>query len=61
MFAPSGAVPGSIEGLVYTKLPLWFRAISLPEILLQTQAFSWLLVRWDRRTAARAPRPSPAA
>lgn len=50
IFAPAGAAPGSIEGLIYTKIPLWFHAISLPETILQTLTFSWLLVAWQKRT-----------
>ncbi len=60
--APS---PGSLEGLVYTRLPLWFHLIGLPEIVLQTLAFSVFLVLWERRHAsaaeARAPRTMLAA
>lgn len=37
------AAPSSIEGVVYTKFPVWFHLIGLPEILLQTFAFSILL------------------
>jgi len=46
--APAGASPGSIEGLVYTKIPLWFHIIALPEVILQTLAFSWLTITWER-------------
>lgn len=49
IFAPAGAAPGSIEGLIYTKIPLWFHAISLPETILQTLTFSLLLVTWQKR------------
>ncbi len=48
IFAPAGAAPGSIEGLIYTKVPLWFHALSLPETIMQTLAFSWLLVTWQK-------------
>ncbi len=50
IFAPAGAAPGSIEGLIYTNIPLWFHVISLPETILQTLAFSWLLVAWQRHS-----------
>ena len=40
------AAPCSVEGLLYSQLPLWFHLIGLPEILLQTLAFSLLLVWW---------------
>ncbi len=46
--APSGAAPGSIEGYVYTNLPLWFHLAYLPEIALQTLAFSVLVFIWER-------------
>lgn len=47
IFAPAGEAPGSIEGVVYTNLPPLFHLIYLPEIVIQTLAFSWLLVTWD--------------
>ncbi len=34
------AAPGSIEGIIYTKLPLWFHFFGLTEVLLQTFVFS---------------------
>lgn len=37
------AAPSSIEGAVYSKLPLWFHLLGFPEILLQTLAFSMLV------------------
>jgi hypothetical protein len=48
IFAPASAAPGSIEGFVYTNLPISFHLIYLPEIILQTLAFSWLFVVWER-------------
>lgn len=47
IFAPAGEAPGSIEGVVYTNLPALFHLIYLPEIVIQTLAFSWLLVTWE--------------
>ena len=45
-----GAVSlGTIEGLIYTKLPLKFHLIGLPEVTMQTLAFSWLFITWERR------------
>jgi hypothetical protein len=49
----SGAAPGSMEGIIFTQLPLWFHFIGMPEILLQTLAFSLLLFYWDRRNERR--------
>jgi hypothetical protein len=48
ILAPAGAAPGSIEGYVYTKLPVWFHLAYLPEIALQTLAFSGLVFFWER-------------
>lgn len=41
--------PGSMEGIVYSQLPLWFHFIMLPEVLLQTLCFSWLVIRFDKK------------
>lgn len=43
------AAPSSLEGVIYSKLPLWYHLIGLPEILLQTLTFSFILVWWERR------------
>jgi hypothetical protein len=48
ILAPAGAAPGSIEGFIYTKLPLWYHIGYLPDIMLQTLAFSVLLFAWER-------------
>jgi hypothetical protein len=47
----SAAAPSSIEGLVYTELPLWYHAIGLPEMLIQTLAFSALVALYEHRPA----------
>ena len=39
------ASPSSFEGLLYSRLPLWYHLFGLPEVLLQTLAFSMLLHR----------------
>ncbi len=39
--------PGSIEGLIYTKIPISFTGF--PEILCQMFVFSVLMYLWDRR------------
>jgi hypothetical protein len=44
------AAPGSIEGVLYTKLPLWYHLMGLPEILLQTLVFSIWLMWWQRQS-----------
>nr|WP_300365961.1 hypothetical protein [Brachyspira sp.] len=40
--APASA-PSSIEGLIYTQLPISFHLVNLPELLLQTFSFSIIL------------------
>lgn len=37
------ASPSSIEGLIYTKMPIWFHLIGMPEMLGQTLLFSFLI------------------
>ena len=44
------ASPGSIEGMFYTKLPMWYHLMGEPEIMLQTLVFSIWLVWWERQT-----------
>jgi len=46
------ASPGSVEGILYTKLPMWYHWIGYPEIGLQTLAFSIWLVWWERQSAS---------
>jgi hypothetical protein len=46
ILSPYVAAPGSLEGLVYTTVPLAFHLSSLPEVILQTLMFSWLLFFW---------------
>ena len=43
------ASPNSIEGVLYSKLPLWYHLIGLPEISLQTLTFSLLFAMWDNK------------
>lgn len=42
IISTSAAAPGSVEGAVYTRLPLWYHLIGLPEMLVQTLVFSIL-------------------
>ncbi len=57
------ASPGSIEGMLYSKLPMWYHLMGYPEIVLQTLVFSIWLVWWERQsvpsheTAARKGNP----
>jgi hypothetical protein len=41
-----GPVPGSLEGMIYTKIPLWVHLQGLPEVVLQTLVFSRVLCYW---------------
>lgn len=40
-----GPSPSSLEGLVYTKLPLQFHIMAAPELLTQTLLFSYFVVK----------------
>lgn len=42
----AGPSPGSFEGVIYTQLSIKEHLIGLPETLLQTLAFSFLLDYW---------------
>ena len=44
------ASPGSIEGMLYSKLPMWYHWIGYPEIMLQTLAFSVWLIWWEHQS-----------
>jgi hypothetical protein len=57
ILAPSSAAPGSIEGLVYTNFSTTFHLIYLPEIILQTLAFSGVVVFWESHNAKRLTIP----
>lgn len=54
IFSTPGAGPSSIEGVIYTKTPLWFHFIGLPETLSQTLAFSLLLLYWDNNKPSKS-------
>jgi hypothetical protein len=44
-----GPAPGSLEGLVYTRLSLSMHFFGMPEVITQAALFSMLLVAWHRR------------
>jgi hypothetical protein len=44
------AAPSSLEGIVYSKIPMWYHLMGLPEITLQTLLFSIWVVWWERQT-----------
>lgn len=46
IFAPFGAAPGSVEGFVYSKLPVWFHLITLPELIVQSFLLAVLTHYW---------------
>ena len=48
IFSTAGAAPGSVEGMIYTKIPLGSQLIGLPELLLQTLTFCLLVTAWHR-------------
>ena len=45
--------PGSLAGMVYTRLGFSNPLVGLPAVTLQTLAFAGLLRRWERRVDAR--------
>lgn len=46
ILSPFGAAPSSIEGMVYSVLPMWFHIMGLPEILLQSLLLAFLTHYW---------------
>jgi hypothetical protein len=46
IFSTYGPTPGSIEGLLYTRVPLWAHLSGLPEVLVQSLAYSVGLYYW---------------
>ncbi|MGA2183640.1 MAG: hypothetical protein ABSH47_11475 [Bryobacteraceae bacterium] len=48
-----GPAPGSLEGMIYTILPIGFQLRGLPEVLLQTFFLSWLVCYWVRHPEKR--------
>jgi len=46
VFGPFGPAPGSVEGMIYTTLPLRFHLQSLPELVIQSLALAGLLWYW---------------
>jgi hypothetical protein len=57
ILSTSGPNPGSIEGIVYTRVPLLVHLRYSAEVYLQTLSFAWLLVRWDKSSTRRAEQP----
>lgn len=46
ILSPFGPSPGSIEGMIYTVVPLEIQLIGLPEVLLQALILSVVLFYW---------------
>jgi hypothetical protein len=53
ILAPPAAAPCSIEGVIYSKLPLSFHLKGLVEISLQTLFFSIILTQWVKPAASK--------
>ena len=46
ILSPFSAAPGSIEGFVYSTLPVWFHIMSLPELFIQSFMLAFLTHYW---------------
>jgi hypothetical protein len=53
VFSTFGPSPGSIEGMIYTKVPLRTQLLGLPEVILQSLLLSVLLFVWVRHPERR--------
>jgi len=57
------ASPSSVEGMLYSRLPMWYHLMGYPEVVLQTLVFSIWLVWWERQSVqsreAAAKRQNP--
>jgi hypothetical protein len=49
ILSTAGPAPGSVEGVIYTKLTFADHLRGLPEVVLQTLALSVLVVTWHRK------------
>lgn len=43
-----GPAPGSVEGMIYTLIPIWLQLAFLPEVLIQTLLLSVITYIWQR-------------
>ena len=48
ILATPSAAPSSVEGVIYSKLPLWYHLLGFPELLLQTLTFSLIVFWWGK-------------
>jgi hypothetical protein len=46
IFSTFGPTPGSIEGIIYTQVPLWIQLKGLPEILIQSLLLAYVSHYW---------------
>jgi hypothetical protein len=46
ILSPFSAAPSSIEGMVYTRLPMWFHIAGLPEVIIQAFLLAFLIHYW---------------
>ena len=46
ILSPFGAAPSSIEGVIYTVLPVWFHLVGLPEVVIQALLLAVLTSYW---------------
>jgi hypothetical protein len=53
IFSTYGPTPGSIEGMLYTRVPLWAHLRGLPEVLLQSLAYALALYYWINQPGKR--------
>ncbi len=47
----AGPAPGSIEGIIYTRIPFLDHVRGLPEVVIQTLLFSVMLFYWYKKPA----------
>lgn len=53
VISPFGPSPGSIEGLLYTTVPLNFHLIGLPEVIVQSFLLAFITPYWVRHPEKR--------
>lgn len=46
IFSTFGPSPSSIEGVLYTILPMWFHVVGLPEVVIQAGLLAFLTHYW---------------
>lgn len=46
ILAPFGAAPSSMEGMIYTVLPVWFHIVNAPELIIQSGLLAFLTHYW---------------